>query len=264
MGLSKSPTAVQIEAMSSLVRDAMVAGAFGMSTGLEYEPGRFAGPEELSRLARPVAEHGGIVMSHIRSEDDDDIDAALAELLDQCATAGCPAHVSHLKIVYARGADRAASVLALLNAARVRGQRVTADVYPYIASYTRHRDRVPALVAPAERLRSCRARASGRTRRVLARPRSAEKRTGGDDLRHRPVPRSLTRRGRAGDGQAVRRDPDRHGAPRRQRRVLRHGAGGDAGVARGPRTSWCPRTGVRRCATRAVTARSRGSSGSSW
>lgn len=136
VGLSAEVDEAGLAAMEELVRAAMRDGAFGLSTGLEYEPGRFAGAAELLRVARPVAEGGGVVMSHVRSEDDDRIEASLQELLEQCRGAGCRAHVSHLKVVYGRDASRADAVLALLERARREGVEVTADVYPYAASYT--------------------------------------------------------------------------------------------------------------------------------
>ena len=136
ISMDRDPTREQLDRMVQLIEAAMAAGAFGLSTGLEYEPGRFAGAEELRRIAEPVAAHGGLVMSHIRSEDDDAIDRAVDELLVQCAAAGCAAHISHLKIVYGHGTERADRLLSSLASARAAGHRITADVYPYLASYT--------------------------------------------------------------------------------------------------------------------------------
>lgn len=136
VGFDPEPTEAQLQAMQDLVDEAMQVGAFGLSTGLEYEPGRFANATELLCIAQPVARHGGLVMSHLRSEDEDRIAAAIDELLTQCRQTGCAAHVSHLKIVYANGPQRTEQVLAMLAEARDRGQQVTADIYPYIASYT--------------------------------------------------------------------------------------------------------------------------------
>ena len=45
--------------MKNLVRDAMEQGAFGMSTGLVYVPGRFSETGEIIELAKVVAEYGG-------------------------------------------------------------------------------------------------------------------------------------------------------------------------------------------------------------
>ncbi len=136
VGIAENPTARQIATMQNLVREGLSAGCFGLTTGLEYQPGSFARAEELVALARPVAAAEGVVMSHLRSEDDDRVHDAVAELLDQGRGAGAAVHVSHIKVTYGRGAARAEALLAQLDAARRGGQAVTADIYPYTASYT--------------------------------------------------------------------------------------------------------------------------------
>jgi N-acyl-D-amino-acid deacylase len=136
VGLQRDPAPQQVETMQRLVQEALEQGCLGLTTGLEYQPGSFASLDELIALARPVARAGGLVMSHMRSEDDDTIEAALAELLAQGRGSGCPVHVSHIKVVYGHGAQRAEQVLAQMQAARDAGLSVTADIYPYTASYT--------------------------------------------------------------------------------------------------------------------------------
>lgn len=128
------PSGEQMEAMETLLAGAMEAGCFGMSTGLEYNPGYFADSMELNRLARVVGGHQGLIMSHIRNEDDDFVEASIDELLHQGRY--CPVHVSHMKVVYGEGEQRAAEILDKLDSARKAGITVTADVYPYTASYT--------------------------------------------------------------------------------------------------------------------------------
>jgi len=125
-----------LDRMAQLVDIAMEAGCFGLSTGLEYEPGSLAGMDELVAIAKPVGRHGGLVMSHMRSEDDDKIESALEELLTQGLKADCPVQVSHIKITYGKDASRAEDILAQMEAAREKGLRVMADLYPYTASYT--------------------------------------------------------------------------------------------------------------------------------
>ncbi|MFO7824889.1 MAG: amidohydrolase family protein, partial [Cyclobacterium sp.] len=117
-----------------LLADAMVNGCFGLSTGLEYNPGYLAEQEELDRLAKIAGEYGGMVMSHMRNEDNDQIERSLEELMQQGNH--CPVHVSHIKIVYARGPERAQEILALLEEEKAAGKQVSADLYPYEASYT--------------------------------------------------------------------------------------------------------------------------------
>ncbi|MEX2473486.1 MAG: amidohydrolase family protein, partial [Gemmatimonadota bacterium] len=130
------PDAAGLERMAGLVEQALDAGAFGLSTGLEYTPGNQAAMAELTAIAEPVAAVDGVVMSHLRSEDADQIDASVAELLEQGRRSGARVHVSHAKIVLEADPSAAERVLAAFDAARADGVRVTADLYPYTASFT--------------------------------------------------------------------------------------------------------------------------------
>lgn len=148
VGASKEPSAKQIARMAKMVAKEMDAGAWGLTTGLEYTPGRLATSDELVGIAKPVAERDGVVMSHLRSEDDDQIEASLDELISQGRGSGARVHVSHIKVVYGKGAERADEVLAKLRAARADGVDITADIYPYNASYTTVSILFPGWVKP--------------------------------------------------------------------------------------------------------------------
>jgi len=121
-------------AMEELLANAFDAGVFGMTTGLEYNPGNFSKKKELQRMAKIVGENDGLIMSHMRNEDDAEVENSISELLAQGEY--CPVHVSHIKSVYGKGAKRAEGILKLLDSARTSGIKVTADIYPYNASYT--------------------------------------------------------------------------------------------------------------------------------
>lgn len=136
VGLSTAPTTAQIEGMAALVEQGLKAGAFGMTTGLEYQPGTFSAADELAAVAEPVGRRGLVVMSHMRNEDDDQISSSIAELIEQCRAAGANAHISHIKSVYGKGSGRAEEILSLLDDARAAGTTITADIYPYTASHT--------------------------------------------------------------------------------------------------------------------------------
>lgn len=131
---AESPTAEQLQRMTDLLSMGLTQGAFGMSTGLEYTPGYYAQAPEMAELAKAVAAHQGMIMSHMRNEDDDQIEKSIHELLLQGRYA--PVHISHFKSVYGKGATRASKLLSILDSARHSGIQVTADVYPYTASYT--------------------------------------------------------------------------------------------------------------------------------
>lgn len=129
-----TPSAGHLTAMERLLAKAMEAGCFGMTTGLEYTPGYYADSAELHRLAKVVGDRQGLIMSHMRNEDDVFVAASIRELLAQGRH--CPVHISHIKVVYGKGEKRAAEILQLLDSARESGIQVTADYYPYTASYT--------------------------------------------------------------------------------------------------------------------------------
>ncbi|MFZ1805662.1 MAG: amidohydrolase family protein [Cyclobacteriaceae bacterium] len=131
---SPIPTETQLASMQEILRQSMKRGAFGLSTGLEYTPGYYAQAEEMEALAKVVGDNGGIIMSHMRNEDDDQVEKSINELLLQGSYA--PVHVSHFKVVYGKGEERAKHLLSILDSARNAGVTVTADVYPYTASYT--------------------------------------------------------------------------------------------------------------------------------
>jgi N-acyl-D-amino-acid deacylase len=130
VGEAPQPTAEQMSVMKEILQADLAAGAFGMSFGLEYSPGRYSQAAEQKALGDVVGKRGGIVMSHMRSEDFDKIGAAIDELLQIDAHV----HVSHIKIVAGKRAEEANAILDQFARARARGKTVTADVYPYLAS----------------------------------------------------------------------------------------------------------------------------------
>lgn len=120
--------------MAAQLDSELKAGAFGLSYGLEYVPGIYSETAELTNLGKVVARYGGVVMSHMRSENDEDIQASIDELI----ASSLPArpHISHLKVVFGKGEARARELLAFLAEKRRQGIDLTADQYPYEAGYT--------------------------------------------------------------------------------------------------------------------------------
>lgn len=131
---TRTPSAAQLARMAEVLEADLAAGSFGMSTGLEYVPGIYSSREEIIPLGRILANHDAVAMSHMRSEDDDKVDASILEHIE--ASRPARTHISHLKVVYGKGAERAERTLAELQRLRESGLPLTADAYPYIASYT--------------------------------------------------------------------------------------------------------------------------------
>lgn len=127
-----APTHEQLAAMAGLVRQGMEEGAFGLSTGLEYVPGKYAATAEIAALAAEIQPYGGLYSTHLRSEGDELVEA-VEEALAIGMEAGVPVEIAHLKVVYPRNWGKEEQVVALIDAALAQGQRVFADVYPYLA-----------------------------------------------------------------------------------------------------------------------------------
>lgn len=126
----RSPSAAELEKMKALVRQAMAAGAWGMSTGLEYIPDRYSTTEEIIALAKVVAEYGGVYLSHQRNEVAAVPDAT-RETIRIAEESGLPVEVSHFKVCGKRNWGSMKEAVEVINAARARGVAVTADLYPY-------------------------------------------------------------------------------------------------------------------------------------
>ena len=126
----RAPSPAELRAMARLLERAMEDGALGLSTGLEYVPGRYARTEEIVALARVIAPYGGIYSTHMRSEGDA-IVQALEEALTVGREAGVAVDVSHFKVVYHRNWPVQPRLIAMIQEARAAGMEVVADVYPY-------------------------------------------------------------------------------------------------------------------------------------
>ena len=126
----RAATPAEIEQMKSLVGQAMEQGALGLSTSLQYVPGRFASTEEIVELAKVARQHGGIYISHQRSESSQII-PSLDEVFAIAERAQIPAEVWHLKTAYRANWGRMPEVLKHFDAARARGLDVTFNMYPY-------------------------------------------------------------------------------------------------------------------------------------
>ncbi len=125
----------EIEQMQRLLCDAMNEGALGLSLGLMYTPGCFAGQEELVALSQTVKSYDGIVTAHIRGEGDLLL-PSIREMLEICVETGVSMHISHLKAVGQKNWGHVCAAIEMIRAARNDGLDVTCDAYPYAAGST--------------------------------------------------------------------------------------------------------------------------------
>jgi N-acyl-D-amino-acid deacylase len=128
----RTATPAETARLEALVEQEMQSGAFGLSSGLEYEVGSYASTEEVVSMARIAAKHGGFYISHIRDEADKSMEA-IREAIAIGEKAKLPVQITHLKLGTVGVWHKSAEVIALIDGARKRGVDVTADVYPYLA-----------------------------------------------------------------------------------------------------------------------------------
>jgi N-acyl-D-amino-acid deacylase len=132
--LTRAATADERQRMVALLDRCLADGAFGLSSGVFYEPAFAAPPEELLPLVQAVARHGGIYATHLRSEMQAIVEA-LHEAGDTAFEGGVPLVISHHKCAGPANWGRTTETLPLIEQL-ARRQPVAMDVYPYTAGST--------------------------------------------------------------------------------------------------------------------------------
>jgi N-acyl-D-amino-acid deacylase len=136
MGMAnRAPTPDELARMKALVAQAMGEGAFGISTGLRYQPGNFSRIDEVIALSRVAADSGGIYTSHLR-EEGLGLFEGVAEAITIGRDARIPVVLTHHKAVGQKMWGQSVRTLAMIDSARKLGIDVMADVYPYTATST--------------------------------------------------------------------------------------------------------------------------------
>ncbi len=129
------PTAEQLDQMRRLVHQAMEEGALGVTTALIYNPYTYAKTPELIALAQESARCGGMYIAHMRSEGDRLLEA-VDETIAIARASGAPAEIYHLKVAGRANWTKLDELIDRVEAARVAGTRITADMYTYTAGAT--------------------------------------------------------------------------------------------------------------------------------
>src|SRR5690606_25006155 len=141
-------TAEEVERMRALVRQGMQEGAWGLSAGLEYVPGRWSTTDEVVQLVEEIVPYGGVYISHERSEGSDPmwywpsqdepgpptLLDAVRETIEIGERTGAIVVASHIKAKGAHYWGSSHAAIQLIEAARARGVNVWADQYPYATS----------------------------------------------------------------------------------------------------------------------------------
>jgi N-acyl-D-amino-acid deacylase len=141
--LYRASTSAELAKMKVLLAHELRAGAFGLSTGLEYEQSHFATTEEVVKLAKVAAASGGFYISHVRDEAND-VFKSFDEVLRIGREAHIPVEITHIKLgstgMWHLASSRMPHYFAVAKRDHVN---LTADVYPYTYWHSTIRVLVP-------------------------------------------------------------------------------------------------------------------------
>ena len=130
---NRAPTTAELDRMRALVRQAMDGGAWGISTGLSYVPGRYATTEEVIALTREVKPYDGFYISHLRDQGDG-LMQSVEETIRISRETGVPVVHSHFKSSQKRNFGKAKAAMDRIAQARTEGVQAWVDVYPWATS----------------------------------------------------------------------------------------------------------------------------------
>ena len=133
---SRIPTKEEINTMCKIAENAMEAGAFGMSIGLQYMPAIFSTKDELIAICTVIAKYDGIVMVHLRNHDDT-ITNALEEIIYIAQQSKVRLHISHMRSYNSKdlGCD-AEKLISYIESAIAKGIKITFDEHLYLSGST--------------------------------------------------------------------------------------------------------------------------------
>ena len=137
----RQATPNEVARMATLVTQSMNEGAFGLSSGLEYEVGSYSATDEAVTMARAAGAKGGIYISHIRDEADLAMDAMREAIIGDQGKV--PVQITPIKLGTVGVWGQGNQAVRIVEAARARGVDVTADAYPYLAWQSTPRVPIP-------------------------------------------------------------------------------------------------------------------------
>ncbi len=127
--IAQTPTVEEMQTMVDLLDESIKAGAFGMTTGLEYNPGKASEMHELEALCNVLAKYDALHASHTRNRDKFYIHA-INEVIDVTRATGARLQISHINPKYGCHDSTMQDLYDNINHAREAGFYVTADVMP--------------------------------------------------------------------------------------------------------------------------------------
>ena len=144
--LRRAPTPTELVEMEALLVEGLEDGAIGLSVGLEYFPGRYAGPSEVEGLARIAASRDALVAVHTRGISEL-YDPALDEAIGFARASGCRLQLAHMNPMGRANWDAIDRLFASVDGARAAGIDVAFDIIGYTAWTMTAFETLPHVVA---------------------------------------------------------------------------------------------------------------------
>ncbi|HVV99240.1 MAG TPA: D-aminoacylase [Planctomycetaceae bacterium] len=120
------PDDFEMRLMVREMRQELEAGAVGISTGLDYIAQCFSGTDEIVDACVPMAETGGVYVTHVRYKRG--VFNGIREAVEIGKRAGVPVHISHLKGGLPADCEK---LLHYIDTVARHEVSFTFDVYPY-------------------------------------------------------------------------------------------------------------------------------------
>jgi N-acyl-D-amino-acid deacylase len=142
----RAPTPTELAQMAALLAEGLDDGAVGFSVGLEYFPGRYAGPSEIEELARVAAARDRLVAVHTRGISEL-FDPAMDEAIGFAHASGCRLQIAHVNPMGRANWDAIDHLFARVDEARAGGLDVAFDIIGYTAWTMTAIETLPHVVA---------------------------------------------------------------------------------------------------------------------
>jgi N-acyl-D-aspartate/D-glutamate deacylase len=145
-GAQRPATVTELDHMRRLLEDGLRDGAVGLSVGLEYFPGRYAGSSEVEELARTAAAHDGLVAVHTRGISEL-FDEAMDEAVGFARSSRCRLQIAHVNPMGKANWDGIDRLFDKVDAARSDGIDIAFDIVGYTAWTMTAIEALPHVVA---------------------------------------------------------------------------------------------------------------------
>lgn len=124
------PSSDELDKIKEIVGNNIDEGAKGISLGLIYSPGSYSDTEELIEIFKVVAEYDGIMMVHMRNEEDEILES-LDEMIKVVEESRVRIHIFYLKALGPKNWGKVGDALNRIEELNKKGMEMNFGQYLY-------------------------------------------------------------------------------------------------------------------------------------